>query len=249
VLQRGGDRRGRERRNRPVVSRNRRWPFPSVLWALVPLLTFGWGIGFSFTYAAIRLRDRALGLWAAAYFVLGLTSFTLVNAGDSQSDWRGYVGALLAIALIALGSAHAFGVRRSLIAPGNRRRRRRPKIVSQQEQALAEARTEMERRHEARQILTADPELARQLCIGRPDLPRRYKDGGLVDANHAPATVLAALPGFSAALADQVVACRGSVGGFRGLSDMSITLGVTPQTLDEAAAFLVFPRPGATDQS
>jgi hypothetical protein len=230
------------------VSRNRRSKFPSVLWALVPLLSFGWGIGFSFTYAAIRLRDRALGLWAAGYFALGAISFALVNASNSQSDWRGDVGALLAIALMALGSAHAFGVRRSVIESGSRRGRR-PKIVSQQEQALAEARTEMERRREARQILTADPELARQLCIGRPDLPRRYMDGGLVDANHAPAAVLAALPGFSPALADQVVSCRGGVGGFRGLSDMSITLGVTPQTLDEAAAFLVFPRPAATDQS
>jgi len=226
------------------VSRNRRLRFPSVLWALVPLLTFGWGIGFSFTYAAIRLRDRALGLWAAAYFVLGLTSFTLVNSSDSQNDWRGYVGTLLAIALIALGSAHAFGVRRSLIEPGSRRRRR-PKIVSQQEQALAEARTEMERRREARQILTADPELARELCIGRPDLSRRYKDGGLVDANHAPTTALTTLPGISAALADQIVTSRDSVGGFHDLNDMSITLGITPQTLDEAATFLVFPRPKA----
>jgi DNA uptake protein ComE-like DNA-binding protein len=116
-------------------------------------------------------------------------------------------------------------------------------------QALVEARTELERRREARQILTTDPELARQLCIGRPDLPRRYKDGGLVDANHAPATVLAALPGISAALADQVVTSRDIVGGFRDLSDMSITLGITPQTLDEAAAFLVFPRPVVTDPS
>jgi hypothetical protein len=230
------------------VSRNRRSPFPSVLWALVPLLTFGWGIGFSFTYAAIRLRDRVLGLWAAAYFVLGVTSLTLINSSDRQNDWRGAIGALLAIALIALGSAHAFGVRRSLTEPGGRRRRG-PKIVSQQEEALTEARTEMARRSEARRILTTDPELARQLCIGRPDLTRRYKDGGLVDANHVPAAALAALPGINAVLADQIVTSRDSVGGFRDLSDMSITLGITPQTLDEAATFLVFPRPRATDQS
>ena len=106
----------------------------------------------------------------------------------------------------------------------------------------------MERRQRPRQILTADPELARQLCIGRPDLPRRYKDGGLVDANHAPATVLAAIPGIDTALATQIVASRDSVGGFRDLSDMSITLGIIPQNLDEAATFLVFPRPRATDQ-
>ena len=231
-----------------VVNRNGMSPFLSVLWALVPLLTLGWGTGFSFTYAAIRLRDGALGLWAAGYFVLGIISFGLVSSNSGQSDWQSNLGALMAIALIALGSAHTFAIRKYLVEPGTRRKRR-AKIVSQQEQALAEARAEMDRRREAREILTADPELARQLCIGRPDLPRRYKDGGLVDVNHAPATVLAAIPGINSALADQIVTSRDSVGGFRDLSDMSITLGVSPQILDEAATFLVFPRPRATDQS
>ena len=65
----------------------------------------------------------------------------------------------------------------------------------------------------------------------------------MVDANHAPATVLATIPGISTTLAHQIVTSRDSVGGFRDLSDMSITLGITPQTLDEAATFLVFPGP------
>ncbi len=231
---------------KPVAGRKGISRSLSVLWALVPLLTLGWGTGFAFTYAAVRLRDGVLAAWAWVYFVLGVTSFILVVSSKSQGDWRGNVGAALALILIAVGSAHTFGIRRRLIEPGSDRQYRTGSI-SQQEQALAEARTELERRREARQILKADPELAWQLRIGRPDLPRRYHDGGLVDANHASGPALAALPGIGASLANEIVTTRGNVGGFRDLNDMSVTLGISPQTLDVAGAFLVFSRFATTD--
>jgi DNA uptake protein ComE-like DNA-binding protein len=218
----------------------------SVLWALVPLVTLGWGTGFSFAYAAVRLRDVALGCWAAGYFLAAAASLALLGASNSQgNDWQATIGALLAFVLIGLGSAHAFGIRKHLVDPSRPWRRKR--VVTLQDQALAEARTEMQRRHEARQIMDAEPELARQLCIGRPDLPRQYRDGGLVDANHAPAAVLASLPGIGPVLASQIVTHRESVGGYRDLADISITLGVSPQTLDEASTFLVFPKSSASE--
>jgi hypothetical protein len=219
---------------------------PSVLWALVPLLTLGCGTGFSFAYAAIRFRDGILGAWAWVYFVLGVTSFILAASSRSQSDWRQNVGAALALILIAVGSAHAFAIRRRLGEPSSPRQYRTG-FISQQEQALDAARTELQRRREARQILRADPELAWQLRIGRPDLPRRYQDGGLVDANHASAIALAALPGITATLANEIVSTRDSIGGYGDLDDMSVTLGISPQTLDEAGTFLVFPRIAACD--
>ena len=61
-------------------------------------------------------------------------------------------------------------------------------------------------------------------------------DGGLVDANHAPAWVLARLPGISPELAGRII------------NDMSITLRVAPQTLDEASTFLVFPGPAVVGE-
>ena len=150
-------------------------PSLSVLWALVPLLTFGWGAGFSFGYAALRLRDGVLGAWAWVYFVFGVASFILVVSSNSGDDWEGSVGGLLAIILMAVGTAHAFVVRRRLSESGSV-----PQYgvgsVSQQELALAEARTELERCREARQILSNDSEMAWQLRIGRPvapSLPRR----------------------------------------------------------------------------
>ena len=152
-------------------------PSLSILWALVPLVTLGWGTGFSFAYAAFRLRDGVLGWSAAGYFLWVSSPSRSSAASDNDgSGWQGTLGTFLILALIALGSAHAFGIRKHLVDPTTPRRRR--KIVSVQEQALAEARAEMQRRDEARRILIADPELARQLCIGRPDLPRQYLDGG-----------------------------------------------------------------------
>ncbi len=220
-------------------------PSLSVLWALIPLLTLGWGTGFSFAYAALRLRDGILGAWAGVYFVLGLASFTLV-ASKSQGSWQENVGGVLALVLVGVGSAHAFAIRRRLTTGGSPRQYSTGSI-SPQERAVAEARTELERRREARQILKTDPELAWQLRIGRPDLPRRFQDGGLVDANHASAPALAALPGVTAKLASEIVSTRENLGGYRDLNDMSITLGIAPQMLDEAGAFLVFAKFAAKD--
>jgi hypothetical protein len=50
-----------------------------------------------------------------------------------------------------------------------------------------------------------DVELARELGIGRPDLPRQMDDGGLIDLNHVPVSVMAGLLGLSEADAAKVV--------------------------------------------
>jgi hypothetical protein len=39
----------------------------------------------------------------------------------------------------------------------------------------------------ARLLAVTDPARARQMGIGRTELTRYYKDGGLVDVNHVPA--------------------------------------------------------------
>jgi hypothetical protein len=46
----------------------------------------------------------------------------------------------------------------------------------------------MHRRRQARELAKRNPVLARDLNIGRPDVPHDYNDGGLVDVNQVPAT-------------------------------------------------------------
>jgi hypothetical protein len=65
------------------------------------------------------------------------------------------------------------------------------------------------RRAEARALATGDPQMARELCIGRPDLPgRSYDDGGLVDLNSAPAQAIAGMCGIDLGTAGQIVHAR-----------------------------------------
>jgi hypothetical protein len=49
----------------------------SVVWALIPIATLGIGTPFTFTFAAIRLRSRAIGLCAGAYGAAAIASLIL----------------------------------------------------------------------------------------------------------------------------------------------------------------------------
>ncbi|WP_255608972.1 hypothetical protein [Micromonospora sp. PLK6-60] len=53
------------------------------------------------------------------------------------------------------------------------------------------------RREQARHLLHHYPSARVELHIGRPDLPRTFDDGGLVDVNAVPDQVLAGLPGLT----------------------------------------------------
>ncbi|QUQ66310.1 BTAD domain-containing putative transcriptional regulator [Kutzneria sp. CA-103260] len=96
----------------------------------------------------------------------------------------------------------------------------RPRLNRRRDPAVAEAMAARSRRAEARRLLATDPALARELCIGRPDLPRRYDDGGLVDVNSVPEHVLSSLDGFPPELAVRVVTDRDLVGGFTSVDDL-----------------------------
>jgi DNA uptake protein ComE-like DNA-binding protein len=85
-----------------------------------------------------------------------------------------------------------------------------------------------------------NPSLAVELRIGRPDLQQSFDDGGLVDVNHVPAKVLAALPGLNEEIAEKIVSQRDGVGGFTSSADLEVTLGIPPVTLDEARDRLMF---------
>jgi hypothetical protein len=66
-----------------------------------------------------------------------------------------------------------------------------------------------QRRYEAKAIAARDVNLARELRIGRPDLPRQYDDGGLVDLNHVPGPIMVQLLGLAEADAAQVLEGEG----------------------------------------
>lgn len=108
--------------------------------------------------------------------------------------------------------------------------------------AISEALERRQRRAAARQILERDPALARELRIGRPDLPRKFDDGGLVDVNHAPAAILASLPGFTPELAEQIIRVRDERHGFAFVEELEAYAGLPEGLASELAERLLFLR-------
>jgi hypothetical protein len=105
---------------------------------------------------------------------------------------------------------------------------------------VAEALARRARRLEARRILERDPGLARELLIGRPDLPRRFDDGGLVDVNHVPVAVIAALPGLTPELAEQIVQARDQHSGFAFFEELAAYADLPDGLAEELSERLVF---------
>jgi DNA uptake protein ComE-like DNA-binding protein len=82
--------------------------------------------------------------------------------------------------------------------------------------------------------------LARDLGIGRPDLPRDYDDGGLVDVNHVPAAVLAGHLGLSQAEVADVLATRDRLGRFASADELSAYTAMAPDRVDQLRDLLIF---------
>jgi hypothetical protein len=98
-----------------------------------------------------------------------------------------------------------------MVAPPPARPRRRQRGDANA-QAIAAANMRRELRRQAREHAAEDPALARELRIGRPDLPRQYDDGGLIDVNHVPAPALTMLSGVTPEIAERIVSIRDHVG-------------------------------------
>ncbi|MEY9486190.1 hypothetical protein RKD26_001984 [Streptomyces calvus] len=226
-------------------------PAGSVLWALIPLFTLGLGTIFVLAWAAYRLRSRALGMAAVIALIMTVLAFALIGTSD---DADSPASGVLIIFLIGGGLTTTFMVRRHFIEPGygdrtgakagsawpslGRAVPRRGGV----DPAIGEALERRQRRAEARRILERDPALARELRIGRPDLPRKFDDGGLVDVNHVPATMLATLPGFTPELADRVVRVRDEHRGFAFVEELEAYAHLPEGLADELTERLLFLR-------
>lgn len=110
---------------------------------------------------------------------------------------------------------------------------------AQNEFVLEQAEAARKRRHEAAQLAHNDPGLARQLRIGRPDLPRQYDDGGLVDINSLTAPGLAWALELSKEQAESIVAARQELGRFTEPDDLWRVGGLDIGTYDAIADRLI----------
>ncbi|GAA4883489.1 helix-hairpin-helix domain-containing protein [Actinomycetospora straminea] len=191
-------------------------------WFLVHVLSAGLLLPVPLAHAAVRTRRRAHVAAAVAALVLLVATFVVAGVAGRDPEgrlvgvagglatagiWTAFVGGLVALVVIR---PQVFGPR---VKPTSWDRPPADPAVA----AALAART---RRDEARRLAVEDPLLARDLRIGRPDLPRTYDDGGLVDLNTAPGPVIARTCGIAPAHAERIVACRSAAGRFATVDDV-----------------------------
>jgi hypothetical protein len=201
----------------------------SFVWAFLPLVSFGIATTLVFVYAAIRLRKTVHWIMVAVYLILAI----VVLSASSSAD--GSAGDVLFVAAFILswlgGTAHALAIRSRVFTRG---------AGAHFEDAVSMAAQRRELRHAARET-ARDVAMAWELRIGRPDLPRSFDDGGLIDVNHVPPPVLTSLPGMTPGLVDRIVQVRDQCGGFVSVEELSALAQLPPaltEQLDEYAIFL-----------
>lgn len=206
----------------------------SVTWAALPFLTLGYATPF--TFAAVALWRRKLHLvWATALYSGLFAGLMLLSPKVATDGGARQTAGLLMAVLALVGCGHAFLIRRQVFDPDGLSGVGNDMVVERvRQQRLLRAK--------ARDLAAHDPGLARELRIGRPDLPRQYNDGGLVDVNHASAEALTTLPGVTPELAGRIERARAQTGGFVSAEELSAVAGLPPAITGELAEFAVFIR-------
>lgn len=183
-------------------------------------------------------RRRARDWWVfAAYLAATAAVIVLMSVvGDSDPGSSAVGGAI--IVLMGFASVHTFIAFRPGAGPVSEADARQASSANEVAVTAAEAR--VRRREDARKLARNNPVLARDLRIGRPDLPRQYDDGGLVDVNHVPTEVLASHLDLSPQEAATVVAARAKLGRFSSPEELSVYSELQPDRVDELRDLMFF---------
>lgn len=208
----------------------------SWLWALVPLLTLGFGTAAIMAHATVKRKSLLQGGTMPLY-VVGLGIVLIV---DRDLGGRHELVHSIGMSInMGIGFVHAIAIRSWVFpTPGDPHR-----LHDRQRTALQANLAAAEARRKARALMESDPELARQLAIGRPDLAgREYPDGGLVDVNAVDEETLVSHGRFPRDWARKIVTRRVEVGGFDSVEDLALMTDSQPQVMDPIREYLVFSR-------
>ncbi|SBT48081.1 AfsR/SARP family transcriptional regulator [Micromonospora auratinigra] len=209
----------------------------TVLGALIVLLSFGcftWLVVLG--YAAWR-RSWRLALAGAGYLVCATVVSWLLLRGDPEAespDWEVllFVG-LTGICWLA-GAVHVVLLSRRLWAM----------LTGRTDDRAAEERRVL--REQARYLLHQFPAARYELAIGRPDVPHRFDDGGLVDVNAVGDQVLATLAGLDAGQRRQLAMDRWLRGPYRSMEELAGRCMFPPAVTEALRDVLLFLPPPPT---
>ncbi len=232
-----------------MSSRGRRRPRRHLWWwFLVALLSAG-NLTFPIIlYAGLRLRSKLTVALSGVYFavwvgviILSETSALALTAGVAMGvSWLGGTAHTLYLSSRFEKWLRVEDAKRGIgVSP--------PPAVDCEaalpptDPALDAAHARMARRREARGIVEDNIALAAELRIGRPDLDRAYDDGGIVDVNHVPASVLLEHLDMEPEVADEVIRTRAARNGFDSADDMLIACeSLNPERFEMIRERLIF---------
>ncbi|MFG2248919.1 ComEA family DNA-binding protein [Spirillospora sp. NPDC048823] len=203
----------------------------SYIWALSPIYTLGMGTSITMIIAAVRVRSVLLWLMQPVYLALVILGFATAGSEDGTTGDTVFLAVFLT--LVTVGTGHAFFLRRRVFSPAE---------ADLLKQAELDVHRRRELRAQAAEVARRSPALAVEMRIGRPDLERSYDDGGLIDVNHAPASVLAEIPGMTPELAARVVQVRSDTGGFISAEEAATLADLPPMLTPQIAEYGVFLR-------
>jgi len=220
----------------PVVRPARSALLRQVGWASMPV----WSLGFLSFGPFLRLalarhqkRDWAICAAYLAAVVAVCVALSVVQRGNAA------VGGLV-IGLIGFATVHAAIAFRPPQGQLAQAQSSQPSPHFDNRHAVADARNRIELRQHARELAGRDPVLARELRIGRPDLPRQYDDGGLIDVNNVPGAVLAAHLGLDEREVTALIATRVSLGKLTSADELVNYAELAPDRVDAIRDLLLF---------
>ena len=199
-------------------------------WASVPIWSFSVLAFAPFLRLAVTRQRARDWLVFAGYLVASIVVVVLMSISGPDDAVSAAAGTL-AVVLMTVGAVHAFVAFRPVPEDTG-------SLAS--EQALTTARARMHRRKQARELAEHNPVLARDLKIGRPDLPHDYDDGGLVDVNQVPGDVLTSCLGLKPAESAAVIAARDQLGRFSSPDELSAYAQLPPARVDELRDWMMF---------
>ena len=170
----------------------------------------------AFFYAGMRARRRDWLIWAGVYLSVLIGAFG-IDAAVGEKDWSETMAGFVLFALAGGGLAHAIAIRRTLYGA----------IADPASAEYERAERKLAARELGRKLAREDPAKARQIGVGRPDLPRSF-DAELVDLNSAPAAAIASVAGVEMTTAERVVTIRAETSGFSSVEDMDLMVDLPP---------------------
>ncbi|MFF0171938.1 DNA-binding SARP family transcriptional activator [Micromonospora profundi] len=223
--------------SRPARPQSPPWASRAATFAGTVLVLFSFGCLtwlVILAYAVWR-RSWRLAVAGIGYLAIVVVEVALLDIEHPDAEVPGleavtFLG--LAVVTWILGAVHVILLSRGLWAAITGNLGGSAKQRAQEERRI--------RREHARYLLYHHPAARDELRVGRPDLPRTFDDGGLIDVNAVPEQVLTGLPGLTSEQCRQIAVDRWLRGPYTSMEELAARCLLQPTATEPLRDLLLF---------